>query len=85
MCFDTELHIEVQTPDELQDELLFLRVLEVSSVILAKPEQGLNAGLKAAVQEVEAQAGHGGLKLPSRLQLEPRYAAVTSLDRDSIG
>ena len=72
LCLDTELHMEVQTPEELQDELLFLLELEVSSVILAKPEQGLKAGLNAAVQEAEEQAGHGGLKLPSRLEVDPR-------------
>ena len=56
------LAIEFQTL--LQEEVLFLLVEAVSSVILEKLEQGLKEGLKAAVQDEEEQFGQpGGLKL----------------------
>ena len=74
------LAIEFQTL--LQEDVLFLLVEAVSSVILEKLEQGLKDGLKAAVQEVEEQFGQGGLK--SKLEwtgLEPRLLIPCGLER----
>ena len=74
------LDIEFQTL--LQEDVLFLLVEAVSSVILEKLEQGLKDGLKAAVQEVEEQLGQGGLK--SKLDwmgLEPRLLIPCGLEK----